>query len=268
MPQGPACRFSGISEGGKADLNRLIYSPAAAGSVGAKESNGQRSNIRLSFVLHSDFPSFRIQFRPGHLLDPDQILPRRGCPNELINLHLQRGAVPVLGILNQKNHQERDDAADGIHDKLPCIGKAEQWPTYQPDDDEAARQPERPRSAGSARGLRGKSGEPVFVGASCQIAGPNCGSTVALDVSSTWRREFYRRRARCSGSRVRDVPLHPDSSVFHTLPGFLTGVHAPAACLGADPAMFVHPGVLLAFFTTEPASGGAGFQHSEDHLLV
>ena len=51
------------------------------------------------------------------------------------------GAVPVLGILNQKNHQERDDAADGIHDKLPCIGKAEQWPTYQPDDDEAARQP-------------------------------------------------------------------------------------------------------------------------------
>ena len=141
MPQGPACRSSGISEGGKADLNRLIYSPAAAGSVGAKESNGQRSNIRLSFVLHSDFPSFRIQFRPGPLLDPDQILPRRGCPNELINLHLQRGAVPVLGILNQKNHQERDDAADGIHDKLPCIGKAEQWPTYQPDDDEAARQP-------------------------------------------------------------------------------------------------------------------------------
>jgi hypothetical protein len=200
MPQGPACRSSGISEGGKADLNRLIYSPAAAGSVGAKESNGQRSNIRLSFVLHSDFPSFRIQFRPGPLLDPDQILPRRGCPNELINLHLQRGAVPVLGILNQKNHQERDDAADGIHDKLPCIGKAEQWPISQPDDDEAACHPERPRSAGSARGLRGKSGEPVFVGASCQIAGPIA--------AQPWRSTLVQPGVASFIVEGRDVPGH------------------------------------------------------------
>jgi hypothetical protein len=200
MPQGPACRSSGISEGGKADLNRLIYSPAAAGSVGAKESNGQRSNIRLSFVLHSDFPSFRIQFRPGPLLDPDQILPRRGCPNELINLHLQRGAVPVLGILNQKNHQERDDAADGIHDKLPCIGKAEQWPISQPDDDEAACHPERPRSAGSARSLRGKSGEPVFVRASCQIAGPNA--------AQPWRSTLVQPGVAGFMVERRDVPGH------------------------------------------------------------
>lgn len=67
---------------------------------------------------------------------------------------------------------------------------------------------------------------------------------------------------------VFGAPLQSMSSVFHTLPGFLTRVHAPAARLGADPAMFVHAGVLLAFVPTEPTSGGAGVQHSADHLLV
>jgi hypothetical protein len=93
------------------------------------------SDQTFDFLSSSILTSRRFESNSG----PDiSSIPIKSCRDEVARMSssiFTCGAVPVLGILNQKNHQERDDAADGIHDKLPCIGKAEQWPTYQPDDD-------------------------------------------------------------------------------------------------------------------------------------
>lgn len=51
-------------------------------------------------------------------------------------------------------------------------------------------------------------------------------------------------------------------------PRLFAGAHAPAARVGADPAMFMHLSVFFTFLAAEPARRCTGIEHSSDHLLV
>ena len=39
-----------------------------------------------------------------------------------VEFHLDRGAVAVLRVLDQENHQEGDDGRAGVDDELPGVG--------------------------------------------------------------------------------------------------------------------------------------------------
>ena len=55
-----------------------------------------------------------------------------GCADEFIEFHLDGLGVPILRILNQEDHQKRDDHRAGVNDQLPSVTEAEYWPSNHP----------------------------------------------------------------------------------------------------------------------------------------
>ena len=53
------------------------------------------------------------------MLDTNKRILRVADPNEIVQLHLDGGAVAILRVLDQEHDQERDDGCAGIDDKLP-----------------------------------------------------------------------------------------------------------------------------------------------------
>lgn len=47
---------------------------------------------------------------------------------------MKRDTVPVLTLLNQEDHQERDDGGPGVDNKLPAIGVVKYRPGHDPLD--------------------------------------------------------------------------------------------------------------------------------------
>jgi len=47
---------------------------------------------------------------------------------QLVQLQVKRLAILVLALLNQENHQERDDGRASVDDQLPGLGEAEHRP--------------------------------------------------------------------------------------------------------------------------------------------
>src|SRR6266852_8638223 len=45
--------------------------------------------------------------------------------NQFVQFQVQRFSVAILGVLDEKNHQESDDRGPGIDDELPCIREME-----------------------------------------------------------------------------------------------------------------------------------------------
>lgn len=43
--------------------------------------------------------------------------------------------VTILGVLNQKHHQECDDGGGRVDDELPRVGKVKGWPRHNPKED-------------------------------------------------------------------------------------------------------------------------------------
>ena len=41
--------------------------------------------------------------------------------------------VTVLSVLNEKDHQERNDRRARIHDELPRVREVKEWTTHSPD---------------------------------------------------------------------------------------------------------------------------------------
>jgi hypothetical protein len=60
----------------------------------------------------------------GQRFDADQDVSRRTHPDQLIKLRLNRRPVPVLRVLNNENHQERNDGCAGVDNELPRVGEA------------------------------------------------------------------------------------------------------------------------------------------------
>src|SRR5688572_293242 len=66
-------------------------------------------------------------------LDPDYFVPRPfDCPDQLVQLHLDRLGIPVLGGLDQEYHEERHDRRRGIDHQLPRVREPEQRPGHGP----------------------------------------------------------------------------------------------------------------------------------------
>jgi hypothetical protein len=59
--------------------------------------------------------------------------------NQLVELELDGVTITVLGILNQKHHQECDDRRARVDDQLPCVAELEYWTGEAPDDDDQSR---------------------------------------------------------------------------------------------------------------------------------
>ena len=45
--------------------------------------------------------------------------------NEFVKLDMHCLSVPVLRVLNEKNHEEGNDGCSGVYDELPGIAEAE-----------------------------------------------------------------------------------------------------------------------------------------------
>jgi len=67
--------------------------------------------------------------------------------NDLIQFYLQSFRVPVLGVLNKKNHEERNDGCTGVDHQLPGIAIPKEWSCQCPSDNYCAREKEGPRMA-------------------------------------------------------------------------------------------------------------------------
>src|SRR5262249_54152847 len=59
-------------------------------------------------------------------------------PNQLIKLEMHGFAVPVLGVLDQEDHQEGDDCRARIDDQLPGVTEMEGGAGETPDQDDQA----------------------------------------------------------------------------------------------------------------------------------
>ncbi len=77
--------------------------------------------------------------------------------NQLIKLDLNCSRVSILGVLNQKDHQERDDGSAGINYKLPSVAELKDWARDNPGNDYRHCQCEGPRAAAEVRGRFGES---------------------------------------------------------------------------------------------------------------
>ena len=54
---------------------------------------------------------------------------------QFVKLDLDGSAVPILGVLDQKNHEEGDDGRARVNDKLPRIGIMKNRPRDGPQED-------------------------------------------------------------------------------------------------------------------------------------
>jgi hypothetical protein len=88
----------------------------------------------------------------GQVLYADEKVLRSADTNELVQLDLDRGRVAVLGILDEKDHQEGNNSRACVDDELPGIGKLKQRPADRPGKDGSQGKGEDPGSSGFPRG--------------------------------------------------------------------------------------------------------------------
>lgn len=81
-----------------------------------------------------------------------------GCTDELIEFHLNCFGVSILGVLNQKNHQERDDRGTRVDGQLPGVAEAEYRPRNYPSGDDTDSKNKHPRPTTEVRSGLGKPG--------------------------------------------------------------------------------------------------------------
>ena len=83
-----------------------------------------------------------------------------GGTNQLVQFDLDRLGIAVLGVLDQKNHQKRDDGGACVDDQLPGVAEAKQRPGEDPDGDHTNRQGEHPGATAKMGCRFGKAGVP------------------------------------------------------------------------------------------------------------
>jgi hypothetical protein len=97
-----------------------------------------------------------VEFRFGKVFQIHKARPRFGeRADQLVQFKMQSAGVTVLSVLNQKDHQERDNGRARIDDQLPGIGKSEERAGGRPNDYDDDRDEERPSGAHRVRGVIG-----------------------------------------------------------------------------------------------------------------
>jgi hypothetical protein len=76
--------------------------------------------------------------------------------NQFIELKIDGSGVPVLGILNEKYHEKRDDSGSGIDHQLPRVGIMKEGPGCRPNQNNGSSSCESPFGAEPDRRPRGE----------------------------------------------------------------------------------------------------------------
>jgi hypothetical protein len=101
---------------------------------------------KSSFQLFSGL-SLR-EIRITLLLGFDQLTIRNAqFLHDRVLLDIHGNIVPVLSILNNENHEERDDRGAGIYDELPRVRKSKNRPAQAPKKQKHQRNNENPGPA-------------------------------------------------------------------------------------------------------------------------
>jgi len=79
--------------------------------------------------------------------------------NQFVEFELDGVTVAVLGILNQKYHQECDDRRAGVDNQLPGVAKLEYRACDTPDNDDGGGNNESSRVARGSRRPLGEAGK-------------------------------------------------------------------------------------------------------------
>jgi hypothetical protein len=72
-------------------------------------------------------------------------------------------AVAVLGVLNQENHQKRDDRGARIDDELPGVAEVEEGAADRPTNNDETGEKENPRLPRLPGGKTGETREKIFL---------------------------------------------------------------------------------------------------------
>lgn len=81
--------------------------------------------------------------------------------DQFVQLQVNRFCVPVLRVLNQKDHEKGHNGCAGVNDELPGIRIMEGRSCQRPDDDDAKGNNESPGAAQNQRSRPGKEPEQV-----------------------------------------------------------------------------------------------------------
>ena len=73
----------------------------------------------------------------GKLLEIDEFIARVfNRANEFVQFQMNCLGIAILGVLNQKYHQEGDNGRSGVYDQLPRVGKVKNGAGNEPDDND------------------------------------------------------------------------------------------------------------------------------------
>ena len=96
------------------------------------------------------------------VLDSDQLIPGLfRDADELIQLHVDRGRIPVQRVLDEEDHEEGEDRGGRIDDELPSIGEMEDGPGEGPAE---RHQDGDPKREAVTHPSGGQGGEPIECG--------------------------------------------------------------------------------------------------------
>ena len=122
-----------------------------------------RVPLRSAFVRSPSELLFEfLQLLVGEIFKIDKLIScALECADHLIQFQMNRFGVAVLGVLNQKYHQKRDNGRGGVDDQLPRIGKMKGRTCYQPDNDDEHSSSKCPSAAENDGGTTRKNTERV-----------------------------------------------------------------------------------------------------------
>ena len=113
-----------------------------------------------------------LQFFIRKILDcGDPVLGAFHRNDQLGQLYLQRRGVAILRVLNEKDHQKRDDRRRSIDHELPSVAISKRGARGGPNNDEGCREQERGWRARSSSCHMRESGEKLVEGVTSSICG-------------------------------------------------------------------------------------------------
>ena len=120
---------------------------------------GLLSGSLFSGCVFHFFPD-PLHFFLGSLLQRNQlVVSLAGGTDQLVEFHLKGGAFAVLGVLDEKHHQEGHNGGARVYDQLPCVRVLKEWAGNRPRRDHKAAESESERAASEPGHRVGNSGE-------------------------------------------------------------------------------------------------------------
>src|SRR5439155_11578131 len=106
----------------------------------------RRTSVVLGFLSYPPKLFFKfLQVLIGEIFKIDKLIScALQCADHLIKFEMHRFGVTVLRVLNQKDHQKRNDRRGGVDDQLPRIGKMKSGASYEPDKNDKHGSSKRP----------------------------------------------------------------------------------------------------------------------------